>query len=58
MLGTLHIRWQMLVRIWGKGDNFALLVGVQIGAATMEISAKTPPKLEIDLPELERWPSG
>ena len=36
---------QMLVRIWRKGNPSASLVGMQIGAATIESSMELPPKL-------------
>ena len=32
----------MLARLWRKGDPFVLLVGMQIGAATVESSMETP----------------
>ena len=36
--------------MWRKGDPFALLVGMQIGAATMESSMEISQKIEMDLP--------
>ena len=39
----------MLTRMWRKGDPFALLVGMQIGAATMERSMEISQKIEMDL---------
>ena len=33
---------QVLVRLWGKGNPSALLVGMQTGAATVENSMKFP----------------
>ena len=36
--------------MWRKGNIFALLVGMQIGAATVESSMEIPQKLKIDLP--------
>ena len=40
----------MLERVWRKGKPLTLLVGVQIGTATMENSVEIPQKLEIELP--------
>ena len=41
----------MLERVWRKGNPLTLLVGMQIGAATMENSVKVPfKKLGIELP--------
>ena len=40
----------MLGRMWRKGNLSALLVGMQIGAATMESNMEIPQKLKIDLP--------
>ena len=34
----------MLVRMWKKGNYFALLVGMQTGAATVENSMEFPQK--------------
>ena len=31
--------------MWGKGNPFALLMGMQIGAATMEGSMEIPQKI-------------
>ena len=36
----------MLARMWGKGNTFALLVGIQIGAATVESSKDIPQKIK------------
>ena len=36
----------MLARMWRKGNAFALLVGMQIGAATLENSMKVPQKIK------------
>ena len=36
--------------MWRKGNPFALLVGMQTGAATVENSMEMPQKLKIDLP--------
>ena len=41
---------QVLARMWRKGNPFALLVGMQTGAATVENSMEMPQKLKIDLP--------
>ena len=35
----------MLVMMWRKGNTFALLVGMQTGAATMENSMEVPQKI-------------
>ena len=40
----------MLERVWRKGNPLALLVGMQIGAATMENNMEVPQKLKIELP--------
>ena len=40
----------MLVRMWTKRNTFALLVGMQTGAATLENSMEVPQKLKIELP--------
>ena len=40
----------MLTRIWSKGNSCALLVGMQIGAATMENIMEVPPKIKVDIP--------
>ena len=39
----------MLVRLWRKENPFALLVGMQIGAATVESSMEIPQKLKMKL---------
>ena len=36
----------MLERMWTKGNPFALLVGMQAGAATVESSVEIPPKIK------------
>ena len=36
----------MLVRMWRKGNTFALLVGMQTGAATLENSIEVPQKVK------------
>ena len=36
----------MLVRMWRKGITFALLVGMQTGAATLENSMEVPQKIK------------
>ena len=35
--------------MWRKGNSFALLVGMQIGAATVESSTETPQKIKSGL---------
>ena len=40
----------MLARMWRNGNPLALLVGIQIGAATLENSVEVLKKLKIDLP--------
>ena len=40
----------MPVRMWRKGNPFALLVGMQTGVATVERSVETSQKLKMDLP--------
>ena len=40
----------MLARMWRKGNPFALLVGMQTGAATVENSVEVPEKLKLELP--------
>ena len=40
----------MLERMWRKRNPHTLLVGLQIGIATMEKSIEVPQKLRIDLP--------
>ena len=40
----------MLVRMWRKRNPFALVVGMQNGAATLENSTEVPQKLKIELP--------
>ena len=41
-----QISRQVLARMWRKGNNFALLVGMQIGAATVESSMEIPQKIK------------
>ena len=36
----------MLARMWRKGNSFALLVGMQTGAATVESSMKIPQQIK------------
>ena len=36
--------------MWGKMNTFALLVGMQTGAATVEINMEIPQKLKMGLP--------
>jgi len=36
-----------LMRMWKKGNSCGLLVGMKIGAATMEISMEVPQKIKI-----------
>ena len=36
---------QVLVKMWRKGNTFALLVGTQTGATTVESSMEIPQKL-------------
>ena len=36
----------MLVRMWKKGNTFALLVGMQTGAATAERNMEIPQKVK------------
>ena len=40
----------MLARMWRKGNPLTLLVGMQIGAATLENSMEVPQILKIELP--------
>ena len=40
----------MLARMWRNGNPHALLVGMQIGAATLENSMEVPQKIKKDLP--------
>ena len=42
----------MLVRMWRKGNNFTLLVGMQTSAATLENSMEVK-KLKIELPYIQ-----
>ena len=41
-----HKKQQVLGRMWRKGNPLALLVGMQTGAATLEISMEVPQKVE------------
>ena len=43
-------RWQMLVRRWREGNHCALLVGMQIFAASMENSMQVHQKIKTELP--------
>ena len=36
--------------MWRKGNPFALLVGMQMGADTLESTMEIPQKLKMDLP--------
>ena len=45
------IKQQVLVRMWRKGNPFALLVGMQTDAATVENSMEIPQKIKNDLPK-------
>ena len=40
----------MFERLWRKGSSFTLLVGMEIGAATMENHMELLQKLKIKLP--------
>ena len=40
----------MLGRMWKKWISFALLVGMQAGAATLENGMEVPQKIKIELP--------
>ena len=40
----------MLKRMWRKGIPITLLVGVQVGTATLEYSVRSLKKLRIELP--------
>ena len=40
----------MLERMWRNGNPLALLVGMQIGPATLEKSVEVPQKIKIELP--------
>ena len=40
----------MIVRMWRKNTSFALLMGMQTGAATLENSRRFLKKLTIELP--------
>ena len=40
----------MLEGIWGKGNPLTLLVGIQVGAATMENSVEVPQKIKKERP--------
>ena len=39
-------RLEMLARMWRNGSPLALLVGMQIGAATLENSVEVPQKIK------------
>ena len=47
---SLNKKKQVLIRIWRKENTCALLVGLQIGAATMEKRMEVPKKLKIGQP--------
>ena len=40
----------MLERMWRKGNPFTLLVGIQVGAASLEDSVEIPQEIKIELP--------
>ena len=40
----------MLARVWGKGEPSCTVVGMQTGAATVEISIRFHKKLKMKLP--------
>ena len=40
----------MLARMWRKGKSFTMLVGIQIGAATVKNSMQVSQKTKIALP--------
>ena len=40
------IKQQVLVRMWRKGNPCALLVGMQVGIATVESSMEPPQKIK------------
>ena len=44
-----HKKQQMLARMWRKINAFALLVGMQTGAATLESSMEVPQKIRTTL---------
>ena len=39
----------MMAKMWRNGNPFALLLGMQTGAATLENSMEVPQKLKIEL---------
>ena len=41
---------QMLLRLWRKGITFALLVGMQTGAATVGNTMEVPQKIKVEPP--------
>ena len=41
---------QMLERMWREGNPLILLVGMQVGKATLENSVEVPQNLKIELP--------
>jgi hypothetical protein len=41
----------LLARIGGRRNTYSLLVGVQTGSTTMEISVGVPQKLKMELPQ-------
>jgi hypothetical protein len=42
----LRSKSQVLVRMWGKRNTSPLLVGLQVGTTTLEISLAVPQKIE------------
>ena len=50
-----QINKQVLAKMWRKGNSFALLVGMQIGAATVERSIEIPQKIKTGS---ALWPSN
>ena len=46
---------QVLVRMWRKGNPCVLLVGLEIGAATIETVWKFFKKLKIELPMTQQF---
>ena len=41
---------QQVLRIWRKENTCTLLMGMQMGTATMENKMEVPPKIKIELP--------
>jgi hypothetical protein len=46
----------MLARMWGKNNTPSLLVGLQAGTITLEISLAVPQKFDIAIPLLGIYP--